>query len=415
MLSLPRTAFVLSQGEELLEGLTVDTNAHFLCGELSRLGFRVLGATTAGDSVEAIADGVQRATECAQVVVCTGGLGPTGDDHTAAAVAQVAESSLVLSEEALAQIEERYLRLGRRMAPSNRKQALLPPEASLIPNPNGTAPGFAVSLGQARLFCLPGVPSEMKPMWSDWVVHRLEETFSVAHGDRRHVFRCIGRGESQLQDLISPVAAAFQEVELGFRAKLPEVEVKLRAARTCEGFEGAVGAVRRALGSDCFSENRQRSLAAVVGELLVARGEQIALAESCTGGLIGHLCVSEPGSSRWLERGYVTYSNESKVACLGVEARLIAQHGAVSEEVAVAMARGARSEAGVPWGVAVTGVAGPTGGSKDKPVGTVCVAVDGPSGKRVKTLHLGRDRQANRTFGAWIALDMLRRQILRLR
>ena len=407
------TAFVVSQGEELLTGLTLDTNARFLCEQLTDLGFRVVGAATAGDRVGSIADALRLAASKAAVVICTGGLGPTGDDLTAEGAALAFDRPVQLDAEALDQVEERYRSVGRPMAPSNRRQALLPEGAGVLVNRLGTAPGFTLELDAGcRLFFMPGVPFEMKAMWRERVAPHLR-----ADPPRRHLFRILGKGESQLQDLLGAAVQRHEGVELGFRAQMPENQVKLVAepAVPAERFEAAVREVRGLLGRDCFSERPDLGLAGRIGELLVARGERLALAESCTGGQIAHLCVSEAGSSRWLERGFVTYSNEAKVTEVGVAGATLEAHGAVSEEVAVEMARGARSVADVQWGVATTGVAGPGGGTADKPVGTVCVAVHGPAGTRARTLRLpARDRSTIRRFSSYVALDMLRRQVERL-
>lgn len=408
-----RTAFIVSQGEEILTGLTLDTNANFLCARLTERGFRVLGTCTAGDRAPAIAAALRTAAATADVVVCTGGLGPTGDDLTSEGAALAFDRPVELVEEALAQVEARFAAMGRQMPPCNRRQAMLPRGCTILPNLHGTAPGFRLELPEgADLFFLPGVPSEMEAMWEEQV-----EPWLRAEPPRRHVFRTLGRGESQLQDLLGDSVREVPGVDLGFRAGMPEVQVHLVAGGDLSDrrWEWIKGEVRRLLGRDCFSERQDQGVAARVGELLLLRGERLALAESCTGGWIAHLCVSEPGSSRWLERGYVTYSNRAKVDDLGVAEATIEAHGAVSEETAKEMAGGARARAGVAWGLATTGIAGPTGGSEQKPAGTVCVAVDGPAGTRSRTIHLpARDRNSVRRFGAYIALDVLRRQIERL-
>jgi nicotinamide-nucleotide amidase len=411
------TAFVVSQGEELLTGLTVDTNSAWLCGRLTDLGFRVLGAATAGDRRDAIAEVLDRAAACARVTICTGGLGPTEDDLTAEAAAHAFGGAVVLDDQALQQVVETFRRAGRPMSDANRRQAMIPSGARVLPNALGTAPGFVVVRPDgARLYFLPGVPSEMRAMWRDVVRPELLAEFAIVP-PRRHVFRVMGRGESQLQDLLGDVIAGFEGIELGFRTVMPENQVKLVADPSIpqDRFGEAVAAVRELLGRDLFSEDQDLSLAGCIGELLVQRGEQLALAESCTGGLIGHLCVTEAGSSRWLERGFVTYSNAAKISEVAVSEETLETHGAVSEEVAAQMAAGARAVAGVQWGIGVTGIAGPGGGTPDKPVGTVCIAIDGPGTSRVRRLVLpARGREMVRRFSAVIALDMLRRQIVRL-
>ena len=250
-------------------------------------------------------------------------------------------------------------------------------------------------------------------MWADTIRPDLEKRYA-RQPSLRHLFRVLGRGESQLQDLLEDFPKRFSEVELSFRARMPEIQVKLLTSPKNEGnFHLAVEEVRKRIGRDCFSERDDNNLAKVIGRMLVDRGEKLALAESCTGGLVGHLCVTEPGSSAWLDRGFVTYSNQSKTAMLGVREKTLGAHGAVSEEVVREMATGARSRAGTDWALAVTGIAGPTGASPEKPVGTTWLAVDGPIGTYSRKIRLGRDRSSNRSWSALIVLDMLRRQLLR--
>ena len=412
MASTP-TAYIVSQGEELLTGVTLDTNAHYLCRELTEMGLQVRGVVTAGDRLEEIEDALLRATAAADIVVCTGGLGPTADDLTSDAAAGAFDRPLAHDAEAMAQVEARYQTIGRTMAPSNRKQALLPAGATVIVNRQGTAPGFSLDIGSSRLYCLPGVPSEMKTMFAELVRPDVRAFASIVPPLRR-TFRVMGRGESQLQGLLGDVPDRFPGVDLGFRTQMPENHVKLVAEPATTGWDEAVAHVRDLLGRDCFSEDPDEELAAVVGRMLLARGETLAIAESCTGGWIAHLIVSEPGCSAWFERGWVTYSNRSKEEEIGVPASVIEAHGAVSPETARAMAEGAREAAGTDWAVSVTGAAGPGGGSPSKPVGTVCVAVAGPSGTHDRQLRLGpRDRMMNRRFSTWFALEMLRRQLLR--
>jgi len=406
------TAFVVSQGEELLTGLTVDTNANHLCGALTRAGLRVVGAATAGDDRTVIARALADAASKADVVLCTGGLGPTEDDLTADAVVEAFGGELALDEEAWSQVQARYEAIGRAMSMTNRKQALLPVGSDVIENRLGTAPGFAIDGGGARLYFMPGVPREMKAMLKERVLPEIVDRFAP-RAPLRHTFRVMGRGESQLQEQLGALSSTFPGVILGFRTRMPENHVKLAASSECPVWEEAKAWVRERLGENCFSEEPDEELAAVVGEMLVARGQTLALAESCTGGWIAHLCVTEAGSSRWLDRGFVTYSNVAKEEAIGVDSALIAAHGAVSEEVARAMAEGAKATAQTDWGVGVTGIAGPGGGTPDKPVGTVWIAVAGPDGTHTRRLRLGRDRTSNRRFSAWIALEMLRRQILR--
>lgn len=408
-------AFIISQGEELLTGQTIDTNCNYLASQLTQLGLSVRGAVTAGDRIDAIARAFVLAEQEADAVICTGGLGPTLDDLTAQAAVAAFGGELVLHPEALAQIRERYASRGRPMAACNEKQAWLPKGSTLLPNPLGTAPGFLIQTESGcRIYCLPGVPHEMRRMWQKEVRGSLLAGITIIPPDR-HLFCTMGAGESQLQETLGSVPEEFPGVTLGFRARVPGVQVKLEATPGARSFSEAIAAVRERLGADLFSEDEAITLAARVGALLTQRGEQLALAESCTGGWVGHLCVTEAGSSRWFERGAITYSNAAKVAMLGVAPTTIEEHGAVSAEVALEMAEGAAHAAGVSWGLAVTGIAGPGGGSQEKPVGTVHVAVCGPSVKRGRHLFLPTgSRTITRQYSAHIALDMLRRQLIRL-
>jgi len=407
-------AYVVSQGEELLTGLTVDTNSNFLCERLTREGFRVVGSRTAGDQLASISAALKDAAAHAEVVICTGGLGPTEDDLTAESVVEAFGGGLRLNEDAWDQVRARYARIGREMSITNRKQAVLPITSDVIVNPLGTAPGFALQVGSCRLYFLPGVPREMKAMMEASVLPEIRSRF-VPSAPLRHTFRVMGRGESQLQEQLGSLRERFPGITLGFRTKMPENQVKLFASPNEPQWEEAVVWVREQLGENCFTEDPKTELAAVIGEMLVARGERLSLAESCTGGWVGHLIVTEPGSSRWLERGWVTYSNVSKTDEVHVAPEAIKEHGAVSEQVARAMARGSAQVAGTAWGLGVTGIAGPTGGTNEKPVGTVWLAVHGPLGTHARRVRLGRDRTSNRKFAAWLALELLRRQILRAR
>jgi nicotinamide-nucleotide amidase len=253
----------------------------------------------------------------------------------------------------------------------------------------------------------------MKRMWVDQVAPDLGRNL-VIRPPLRALFRVIGLGESQLQELLGDIPEAFPGVELGFRTRAPENQVKLVAEPRTPRFTDACEEVRRRLGSRLVSEDENRGTATVVGDLLVERGQKLALAESCTGGLVGHLCVSEAGSSRWLDRGFITYSNEAKSESIGVPPATIEEHGAVSEPTVLAMAEGAARTAGVAWGLAVTGIAGPGGGTAEKPVGTVWIGVSGPSGTRARKLFLpSGDRNTTRRWSALLALEMLRRDLLR--
>jgi nicotinamide-nucleotide amidase len=409
-----RTARVLAQGDEITTGATVDTNSAWVADQLRLRGVRVLGLCAAPDDVELLARMIAEATRDCDLLVSGGGLGPTTDDVTAEAVARAAGVPLVESPEALAQVEERFRRMGWRMSPSNAKQALLPLGAQVLENPAGSAPGFALALGSARAFFFPGVPRELRTMVELHLLPWLEAGGATALLRRRlHV---CGVGESLLQERLTDLAPP-PGVRLGYKTWLPYNTILVygdaegEAAR--ERFAATCAAVRARLGEDCFGEDDE-TLPGVVGRLLTARGWTLALAESCTAGGAAALATEPPGSSAWFRGGVVAYANDLKRALLGVPAELLERHGAVSEECARAMADGVRRAAGTEVGVSITGIAGPDGGTPDKPVGTVCFGLALPDGTRTRTVRFGPSgRERVRAMAAAAALEWLRRHLAR--
>jgi nicotinamide-nucleotide amidase len=319
------------------------------------------------------------------------------------------------------QIEAMYARFNRHMPEINRKQALLPAGSARIDNSWGTAPGFSVQAGRAWMAFLPGVPREMKPMFEERVAPGLGERFGLRPG-RLVTLRTTGVGESDLQERVG----RFDEpgVAFGTRTILPENQVKLRFEPevTVERLMEIATRVALAVGTPVFSieglprpiqgfECRGGELAEVIGRALVERGETMACAESCTGGRVAATCTAIPGSSEWFAEGMVTYSNAAKQRQLGVRGESLAAHGAVSEVVAREMAAGCRERSGADWGLAVTGIAGPGGGSAEKPVGTVHLALAGPDGVAHRLVRMGGDRARIQTWSAGAALDLLRRSL----
>ncbi len=415
-------AEVLSQGDEVVTGQIVDTNAAWLAERLTDLGFTIVRHVVVGDRlpdlVAVFAEIAQRCDLC----ISTGGLGPTDDDLTTAAVAEAFDRPLELDAEALAQVKERFASLGREMAPVNERQAWLPRGALRLDNEWGTAPGFSFVEGKARIACLPGVPSEMRQMYQAHVLPMLHEQFSL-QPSRLVTLRCIGVGESDLQQALGSWRAPGCVVS--FRTKLPENHIKLRFDPGMSGgtvvaaIEGALDRVGKwvftvegAPGVIPGFDTGGGSHAEAIGRLLAARGHTLAVAESCTGGRIAAACTSMPGASGWFIEGLTTYANASKVRLLGVPESMLRDHGAVSEPVALRMAEGVRKRADTTWGIGVTGIAGPGGGSEDKPVGTVHVAVDGPGGPTHLHLHLGGDRPRIQQVAVALALELLRRRLL---
>ncbi len=404
------TAVLLSQGDEVLTGQTLDTNAAWLAERLTDLGFEMLAMVTVGDREPDIARAIDQACEQADVVICSGGLGPTQDDLTSAAAASVLGVQLQLFPDELEHIRGLYRRFARPMAASNEKQAWLPAGSTALRNDWGTAPGFRLSHRGAVAFFVPGVPREMRSFWTHRIQSDLLQRFQLSP-ERLVVFRCMGIHESRLATLLQPFEA-LPDVTLGFRTMLPENQVKLRLApsMTPEREAQLVEQVRSTIGSAVYGVNTG-SLEQVIGDLLVEAGASIATAESCTGGRISARLTSVPGASRYVLEGACVYANAAKVRTCSVNPQALAQHGAVSEPVARQLAEGIRRRAGATFGLATTGIAGPSGGSPDKPVGTVHVALATPVGTHHLHLKLVGDRDRITALAAGAALDMLRRHL----
>ncbi|MCB9687834.1 MAG: CinA family nicotinamide mononucleotide deamidase-related protein [Alphaproteobacteria bacterium] len=416
------TAEILSQGDEVVTGQIADTNAAWLSERLLEQGFDVVRHTTVGDRMADLVAVIGEIAARADVCLCTGGLGPTEDDLTAEAFARAFDAPVALDPVALEQIEERFRSMGRTMSPVNRKQALLPQGSVRLDNDWGTAPGFALVGGRCWFACMPGVPREMRQLWEHRVLPLLADRFELRPG-RRVILRTIGVGESDLQTAMLGWSA--EGVTVGYRTKLPENHLKLWFEATVPEDE-VVARVREVLEragrwtytieglpevADVGVDAGGGTLAAAVGRRLLARGETLALAESCTGGRIASACTAVAGASAWLLEGLVTYSNAAKVRLLGVSEADLEAHGAVSEVVARAMASGVRERSGATWGVGITGIAGPSGGTPDKPVGTVHVAVASPDRVLHRALRLPGDRDRIQSLAVASALELLRRQL----
>lgn len=407
-----RTARILAQGDEITTGATIDTNSAWVAEQLGRRGVRVLGLGAAPDDVDLLARMLVDAARDCDILVSGGGLGPTTDDVTAEAAARAAGVPLVESAEALEQVRARFARMGRPMSPSNAKQALVPRGAQVLENPAGTAPGFVLPLGAARAFFFPGVPRELRAMVELHLVPWLEAGGAAPLLRRR--FHVCGLGESLVQERLADLALP-PGVRLGYKTWLPYNTVVVYGepgiGEAEERFAAACDAVRERLGEDRFGEDDE-TLPGVLGRLLLARRWTLATAESCTAGGAAALVTEAPGSSAWFRGGVVAYANEVKRDLLDVPAALLERHGAVSEECARAMAEGVRRATVADVGVSLTGIAGPDGGTAEKPVGTVCFALALPDGTRARTVRFppfGRDRV--RALAAATALEWLRRQL----
>ena len=414
------TAVVVAVGSELLTPHKTDTNSLFITDRLNAVGIGVLQKLVVGDDPPGLCGALRYALSLADVVVVTGGLGPTADDVTRDVVAELLGAPLEESPAIVEAIRARFTARGLEMPEINRRQAAVPRGAEILANPGGTAPGLWLAAGEARLALLPGPPRELQPMFDRLVEERLAP---VAHGRRvqRRIIRTTGRTESHVDELARPVyeplAGRQPPVETTILASLGQIDLHLSTVGADPEagervLETAVKELAGVLGN-CVVSTDGRSLPEVVGGLLRRRGARVAIAESCTGGLIASRLTDVPGSSAYVHGGWVLYSNEAKVA-LGVAPGLIESHGAVSEPVAEAMAVAAREAAGVEFGLAVTGIAGPGGATPSKPVGTVCLALAGaPATPRVRRVRLPGDRERVKFQASQAALDLLRRALLR--
>ena len=405
------TCVVLSIGTELTRGELVNTNAAWLGAELTGLGFEVVEHAVVDDDIGRIVSTLTRLASNARVVVATGGLGPTTDDLTTAAVASALGAPLVRDEGSLEHIRRRIERAGRALTPTNAKQADFPEGAEILPNPVGTAPGFGVRLGECVAYFMPGVPGEMKRMFEEQVTKRIRVL--APNNLFQYRLRTFGLPESAVGEKLAGVEAAYPGTTIGYRAHFPEIEVKVlaRAASHVAArdlCDRATAEVRARLGAHIYGE-ADDTFAGVVGRALRARGWTLAIAESCTGGLVGHMLTREPGASEFLLLDAVTYANSAKSRILGVDEEVIRWHGAVSPEVACAMAQGARRVSGADLALSLTGVAGPSGGSDTKPIGTVHVALARPDGAvDLKHLAFTGDRVRIQTLASYAGLQMVR-------
>ncbi len=412
-LAPPIVEFIVT-GDEVMRGTIADTNTALTASRLYPLGLQLRRTTVVGDRNEDIRRALLETSARADFCIVSGGLGPTSDDLTAACAAQAAGMPLRRDAKWMEALLNRWTRVFRRTDPmpvNNERQADVPEGAEILGNPDGSAPAFALRIDRCTFFFLPGVPREYHRIIQELVLPRL--VAATGHAVLRARFlQCYGVAESRLDELVAPIREAHPEVRFGFRTKFPENHLSLLAlaqdAATAEANLARVEEKCRAvLGSFVYGQDGV-TFAQSVGEALAARGETVACAESCTGGLLTQLLTEVDGSSRWTLGAYVTYSNEMKQSALGVAKQLLDAHGAVSEEVARAMADGARERSGATWALSITGVAGPGGGSEDKPVGTVWLGLSGPSGVNSKRIHFRGDRGMVRTQSAFAALQLLR-------
>ncbi len=413
-------AVIISTGDEITTGKVVDTNSNYLADKLHEVGIDLVSVMTVGDVPERLEWAWRSAMEMADVVVSTGGIGPTADDLTTETVARITGLKLVRDQDSVDHMRKLFASIGRPMPDNNLKQADFPEGAEIITNPLGTAPGFHLPVmdGEriSHLVVMPGVPREMKPMTEKWLMPWLRSNRGTDTVFAVRIFQTFGISESGLDQAVAGLIAP-EEGRVAFRASFPQISLRV----TVEGQPGEAerrleelsGRVREKIGHFIFAEG-EASMEEVVGQLFTKQELKLAVAESCTGGLIGHRVTNVPGSSRYLIADFVTYSNEMKTAMLGVSDETLKTHGAVSEECVREMAAGARKRAGADVAIATSGVAGPEGGTPDKPVGTVCIALDSEKVSASRRYQMRGTRDWVKLLSSQVALDWLRRYALDL-
>ncbi|GAB4251696.1 MAG: competence/damage-inducible protein A [Candidatus Methylacidiphilales bacterium] len=404
---------VINTGSELLLGLVQNTHLGYLSDQLGQLGLRIARQATIPDG-PLIGEAIGEAWARSDLVLVTGGLGPTSDDVTRDEVARLLGRSLVFHPHLLEGIHGYFAARGLVAPESVKAQAFVPEGAEILPNAHGTAPGFWIEQGGKRLAALPGPPRELYPMMEEQVMPRLRAWLPGSGGGHRKILRIVGVGESAVQDRIEGrLRQEFAELEIGYCARAGEVDLRLFAMEP-KVVAQAAERVRAEFGEAIYGEDGE-TMEAVVIRRAISVGRTIASAESCTGGLIAHRLTNVPGASAVFLRGWVTYSNQAKMEELGVPESLLRDYGAVSEPVADAMARGALEGSGADLAVATTGIAGPSGGTEEKPVGLIFIGLArrGPKGTAVEVIrrNLVRQRERFKEQASQVALDWLRRAI----
>jgi nicotinamide-nucleotide amidase len=411
-------AEILAVGEELLAPGRVETNSLFLTGKLAEIGVPVRFRGIVGDEERGIAAAIRHALHRSTLVLVSGGLGPTADDRTREAACLALGIEMRLDEGILDGLRKRFTKRGIEMPEVNRRQAMVPEGATVLENQRGTAPGLFIETARGRiLVLLPGPPRELEPMFEEQVLPRLKPVAGQVLYRTRKLW-VAGLPESAVEQKIVSTYQAYENPLTTILAAPGQVEIRLtaseRSAASADSLNEELAAKLRAiLGEHLFSE-REESLEAVVGSLLLGAEMRITVAESITGGLIAHRITQVPGASRYFDTGFVTYSNESKTALLGVAPDLFQRVGAVSEEVVLAMATGALERASADIAVSITGIAGPTGGSDEKPVGLVYIGLATRASARAERWQFPGERRQVKRWTAQTALDLVRRELLRL-
>jgi len=407
-----KKASIVSIGNELLSGQTISTNASYLSERLLSIGIPVISSYTIGDDIDSIVRTLKLASSDADVVLATGGLGPTDDDLTRQAFAKFLDTELQLQNELLQEIQDFFTKRGRQMPEKCKVQAYIPAGAKALANNLGTAPGIMAEANSKLLFALPGVPSETKQMFEESVLPQLQR-FGSGQAVVVRKLRCFGTGESNIAELLGQLMQRGRNPLINCTAEHGVITLTIIATakdkiQAQQMAEKDVELLRNTLGELVYGTDEQ-TLAEVVGEKLAQQKKTIAVAESCTGGNLAKLLTDIPGASRYFTYGWITYNNDAKSSELGISADLIDKYGAVSEHVAQAMAQKARKKAGTDFAIGITGIAGPAGGTEQKPVGLVYISVDSNSGCETKRfIFPSKDRNSIRLRTAQTALNMLR-------
>ena len=407
-------AEIIAVGSEMLGVSKLDTNSLYLTAELNRLGVEVVAKAVIGDDRVRLAEAVRLALSRSELVIISGGLGPTEDDVTREAVAHALDRKLAFSDEIAGWLEQRFAAARRKMAEINRRQAFVIEGAQVLPNDRGTAPGQWVEESGAVAMLLPGPPHELKAMFERQCLPRIAR-IAPKQVIRTLFWRVAGMGESDLDQLISPVYKKYENPVTTILAAAGDIQIHLRsrcetAAEADALLAEVAGPMELLLGDRIYSRNGD-AMEAVVGELLRKIHATVSVAESATGGMLGERLSSVPGSSEYFAGGFITYNDGMKTSLLGVPAELIEQHGAVSREVAEAMATGTRRRTGSNYALSITGIAGPDGGTERAPLGTMYVGLADAAGTHVAHRQYLGDRQRIRTFVVQLALDTLRRRL----
>jgi nicotinamide-nucleotide amidase len=408
---------ILTIGDELNRGEIVDTNSSWMAEQLTALGTHVRWRTSVTDDAPDCEAALRQAAGRARVVVCSGGLGPTDDDRTVDIVSGILGVEPVVDSHHEQKMTARFNERGFAITPNNLRQVRVPMGSEVLENRKGLAPGFGVRLGGAELFFMPGVPREMKPIFTHQVTPRVLAVVGGATKTAKRTWRVAGMGESHVDHRLQGLIEGLPDATLHFRIAYPENLVTVVVRRNDEAeaqreIDRLDGEVRRRLEGHVYGTDDD-TLATVIGKVLLEKKQTLTVAESCTGGLVGGLITDVPGSSAWFKGGVISYANDVKEKLLGVSRETLQKDGAVSEACVREMAAGARVATGADWAIAISGVAGPTGGTEEKPVGTVWICVDGPSGTEAKHVYWPGDREQVRRIAAFSALHLLQKTLTR--